>query len=87
MDALVALILPFIFLWIMTSMLRRLLLPGRAGEVFVGVVARDVFWIVLRALATLLFLPFVLLRLFASARPSSLPRRRRRRRRRARRGP
>lgn len=57
MEILVALILLLYAL----VLAMRMLVPGRAGDVFFGILARDFFWLFLRGLGVLIRLPFRIL--------------------------
>jgi len=79
MEILVAMVLLF-YAVILTM---RMLVPGRAGDVFFGILARDFFWLFLRGLGVLICLPLQILKwlLHGGTSRANRPRRRGRRRR------
>jgi hypothetical protein len=66
MEVLVALF----FLFYGIGLMARMLLPGRIGDVFIGIVLRDCFWMTMRAIGFLISLPFRILTLLLYGSPT-----------------
>jgi len=66
MEAIAAAFVPLVLVFIMLSMIGRMALPGHALSVFVGHLARDFFWLFVRAVGFVLSLPFRILNFLLS---------------------
>jgi hypothetical protein len=84
MEIIVAMAMPFLFLWVLFVMLSRAMLPGHADSVFIGHIARDIFWMAIRGCLFALMIPIRLVSVVLDFPRGhrSRPRRSRKRRRR-----